>query len=81
MSPTVEQILGSAMQLPEGQRLELAEALFAASEPPVPEPSGDSWVAELRRRSDEIDLGKATLTPWAEVRRRVRARLVSRAGG
>ena len=40
MTPTVEQLLGSAMQLTEAQRLELAEALFAASEPPTPEPTG-----------------------------------------
>jgi putative addiction module component (TIGR02574 family) len=81
MSPAVEHILGSAMKLPEAQRLELAEALFAASEPPMPEPTGDVWLAELQRRSAEIDAGTAVLAPWAEVKRRVRGRLEQRPGG
>lgn len=81
MSPTTEQLFGSAMALPEAERLELAEALLAASEPPPPEPAGDAWLAELQRRSDEIDAGTAVLTPWAEVKRRVRSRLEGRSGG
>ena len=81
MSSTMEQILGSAMKLPEAQRLELAEALFAATEPPVSELTGDAWLTELRRRSNEIVAGTAPLTPWAEVKRRVRSRLERRSGG
>jgi hypothetical protein len=54
MSPASEQLLTSALALPESERLELAEALLAASEPPAPEPTGDAWVAELQR-SAQID--------------------------
>jgi putative addiction module component (TIGR02574 family) len=81
MSPTAEQLLTSALTLPESERLELAEALLAASEPPAPEPTGDAWLAELHRRSAEIDAGGAALAPWPEVKRRVRARLEGRGGG
>jgi putative addiction module component (TIGR02574 family) len=81
MSPTTERLLSSALALPESERLELAEALLAASEPPSPEPVGDAWVAELHRRSAEIDAGKANLAPWSEVKRRVRARLEGQPGG
>lgn len=81
MSPTSEQVLKSALALPEAERLELAGALLAASEEPVPEPRGEAWAAELRRRSAEIDAGKAVLSPWSEVKRRVRARLEERADG
>jgi len=81
MSPTVEHIFGSAMSLPESQRLELAEALLCASEPPAPALTGDAWLAELQRRSNEIDSGTAVFTPWAEVKRRVRSRLEGRTGG
>jgi putative addiction module component (TIGR02574 family) len=81
MSPTCEQLLTSALALPESERLELAEALLAASEPPVPEPAGDAWLAEVRRRSAQIDAGAAALTPWPEVKQRVRARLEGRTGG
>jgi putative addiction module component (TIGR02574 family) len=81
MSPTAEQLLTAALALPESERLELAEALLAASEPPAPDPTGDAWLAELRRRTAEIDAGQATLTPWPEVKQRVRARLEGRSGG
>lgn len=81
MSTTVEEILGSAMALPESERLEIAEALFASSEPPSPQSTGDEWLAELRRRSNQIESGTAILTPWAEVKRRVRSRLQSRSRG
>jgi putative addiction module component (TIGR02574 family) len=80
MSPTTEQ-LPSALTLPEAERLELAGALLAASEPPAPEPVGDAWVAELHRRSAQIDAGEAILTPWQEVKQRVRVRLEDKAGG
>ena len=63
MSPTTEQLLTSALTLPESERLELAEALLAASEPPAPEPTGDAWLAELHRRSAQIDAGAAVLIP------------------
>jgi hypothetical protein len=59
MSPATEQLLMSALALAESERLELAEALLAASEPPAPDPTGDAWLAELRRRSAQIDAGHA----------------------
>jgi len=81
MSPTTEQLLTSALRLPESERLELAEALLAASEPPVPDPTGEAWVAELHRRSAQVGAGEAALTPWPEVKQRVRDRLEGRGGG
>lgn len=81
MSPSTEQLLASALALPESERLELAQALLAASEPPAPEPTGDAWLAELQRRSDQIDAGEAALIPWEEVKQRVRARVEGRRGG
>jgi len=81
MSPTTEQLLTSALGLPESERLELAEALLAASEPSPPEPTGDAWLAELHRRSTQVDAGAATLSSWSEVKQRVRARLEGKPGG
>ena len=81
MSPTAEQLLTSALSLPESERLEIATALLSASEPPVPEPTGDAWLAELQRRSAQIAAGEATLTPWPEVKQRARDRLEGKRGG
>ena len=69
------------MKLPEGQRLDLAEALFAVSEPPPPGLMGDAWLAELQRRSAEINSGEIVWSSWAEVKRRVRHRLEQRSNG
>jgi hypothetical protein len=41
-------------------------------------PFDDAWLAEIQRRSAQIDAGTATLTPWPEVKRRVRQRLEGR---
>ncbi len=75
MNPITEQLLASALTLPESERIELAEALLAASEPPTPEPIGAAWLAEVQRRSAAIDAGVVTMTPWLEVKQRVRAHL------
>ncbi len=70
MSPTSEQLFTSAMTLPESERLDLAEALLAASEPPAPALRGDAWVAELSRRGGQIDSGEALLSSWTDVKER-----------
>jgi putative addiction module component (TIGR02574 family) len=81
MSPSAQHLLQTALTLPEPDRLAIAEALFAASEMPPGLPTGNEWVGELQRRSAQIDAGDAVLTPWSEVKRRVRARLEENAGG
>ena len=80
MSPAAERLLAAALALPESERLDLAEALLAASGPPVPEPTGDAWLVELQRRSAEIDAGIVVLAPWPEVKRRTRERLKEQNG-
>ena len=80
MSPTCELLLATALALPESERMELAEALLAASEPPAPELTGDAWLAELHRRSEQTDAGVATFASWPMVKLRVRDRLAGQAG-
>lgn len=79
MSPAVEQLYQSALALPESDRLVLAEALLSAEHPPAPEPSGGSYLAELRRRSAEA--GEGAWHSWDEVRERVHGRLGLRRAG
>jgi putative addiction module component (TIGR02574 family) len=81
MSPATEQLLTSALALPESERLELAEALLSASEPTCPEPTGEAWLMELHKRSAEVDSGAAVLSSWSEVKQRVRARIEGRSDG
>lgn len=81
MTPATEQLLQSALALPEDERLQLVEALIAECDRGLARPFDDAWLAEVRRRSDEVDAGTAALTPWPEVKRRARERLEGRPGG
>jgi len=72
MSPGAEQILQSALALPEAEQVELIEAIIAAMDRGHPEPLDDAWMAEIQRRSAELDAGKVTPIPWSEVRQRAR---------
>lgn len=74
MTPTVEEVYQLALALPEEVRLDLADALVAASgHPPIPALTGDDYAAEVRRRSGDTD--PAAWSSRADARRRVHARL------
>ncbi len=75
MKPPTEQLFQSALALPEDERLQLVEALLAEYDQAVEGPLDEAWLAEIRRRSAQIEAGTATLTPWPEVKRRVRQRV------
>lgn len=75
VSPATEQLLQSVLALPEDERFQLVEALLAECDQILARPFDDAWLAEIQRRSAQIDAGTATLTPWPEVKRRVRQRL------
>jgi putative addiction module component (TIGR02574 family) len=81
MSPATEQLLQSALSLPENERLELIEALLAECDQNLARPFDSAWLVEIKRRSAEIDAGTAVLTPWPEVKRRVREKLEGREKG
>jgi putative addiction module component (TIGR02574 family) len=72
MSPATEDILRAALALTEEERTELIEELFAARPDSGDLPFAPAWLSEIQRRSAEIDEGRVILTPWAEVRDRVR---------
>jgi putative addiction module component (TIGR02574 family) len=72
MSLASKDIFEIALELPEGERLDLAAALLAASEPPTPELAGESWLAEIDRRSQEIDSGSVSCISWEQVKQAAR---------
>ena len=76
MTDEAERILEAAMKLPDAERAKLA-SLLADS---VGDGSSDAdieaaWIAEAKRRWDDIVTGRATTTPFEEVNRKVRAML------
>lgn len=81
MTEATEQLLQSALALPEEERLELVDALLAECGDTLTRPFDDAYLAEIQRRSAEIDAGTARLATWPEVKRRVRQRLEERRNG
>ena len=64
-----------ALELPERERAELASALVASLDGP-PDPDAEQlWEAEILRRLETIDRGKASFVTPEEVLARIRARL------
>jgi putative addiction module component (TIGR02574 family) len=67
-------LLQSALQLPEDDRLALATELLESVEGPEDPEWSAAWAAELDRRVREIDEGRAKAVPWAEVKAKLEAR-------
>lgn len=70
---TRDEIFKAALQLPEEERVLLAEELLSDGRfaPEVAE----EWIAEVRRRLDRIDAGQARLIPAEDALAMARARL------
>ena len=81
MSPGTEQLFQAVLALPEDERSELIEALLASQDQPDELPFDPEWLAEIQRRSAEMDSGSVQLTPWSIVRERVRQRLEGPSSG
>jgi putative addiction module component (TIGR02574 family) len=78
MTATAEALLSSLLDLPEEDRLELAERLQASvtDEPADDEPISDEMKATLDRRWEEIVSGKVKCIPHEEVINELRAKHV-----
>ena len=64
----IEAILASAKQLSVDERLELIDALWETVPTNALPPLSDEWLAEIERRSAELDAGTVTTIPWEQVR-------------
>jgi putative addiction module component (TIGR02574 family) len=69
---STEQVFDAALALPEGERVELVEALIASLQPADRPPFDEAWREVIRRRSNELRSGQVTPVPWAAVTGRVR---------
>lgn len=76
MTHEANDVLRRALALPPEDRAELAgsliESLDAATDADTEE---EAWQQEVARRIQDLDAGKAQTIPWAEVRRRIAAKL------
>jgi putative addiction module component (TIGR02574 family) len=81
MSLKVKDLLEQALELPDEDRLQLAEALLSSVGPPDAPPFDPEWFTEAKRRAARIDAGEGKLSSWSEVRERARRRLEEQADG
>jgi putative addiction module component (TIGR02574 family) len=58
----------AALALPEDERIRLVERLLETLGPETDRVNEESFLEELKHRSDEIDQGKADLVPWPEIK-------------
>ena len=63
-----QSILSSASQLPIDERLDLIDALWQTVPEEALPPLSVEWLAEIQRRSAEIDTGNVKTIPWEQVR-------------
>ena len=68
-------LLRKALDLPLEARAALAGRLIESLHPPPDQDAEAVWDEEISRRIEELDSGKVTAIPWAEVRRRIQARI------
>jgi putative addiction module component (TIGR02574 family) len=69
---SVQEVLEAAQTLPVSDRAWLIQALWDTMESTDWAPPSDAWIAEAQRRSQSIDQGTMTMSPWSEVRERAR---------
>ncbi len=76
MDTSFDQVLQSALTLPEAQRAELVDALIGTLDAEDALPFDDYWLAEIAKRSREYDEGLVKSVPWEEVKARARKRIL-----
>ena len=78
MTKSAENLLHEALQLPEGERAEIAAKLIQSLESESEEGVDAAWAAEIERRCAAIDSGEAVTSDWADVRRRIESEIFER---
>ena len=71
---TYDDVLRTACSLDEPERVRLVDDLLSTLSPAEAAPLDDAWLAEIDRRSADLDSGEVQTIPWSEVRRRARER-------
>lgn len=74
MNIEIQQILDTALQLPERDRADLAASLLESLDQPFDADARSAWAEEIGRRLAELDNGSVTPIPWDEARRVIAGR-------
>lgn len=69
----VSEILEAAITLPARDRVQLINAIWNTIEPADWVSPSPEWIAVAQQRSQLVDAGVMTVSPWEEVKARARA--------
>lgn len=64
-----DEVIESALALPEEGRIELLEAVIASLQPADRPPLDEAWRGIVQRRSAELRSGQVVAVPWEEAKR------------
>jgi putative addiction module component (TIGR02574 family) len=71
MTQLAAKLLADAIQLPEGDRGDLAAKLIESLDPGSEDDVAAAWSAEIRQRLDELQSGQVQAVSWTEARRMI----------
>lgn len=66
-----EKLFEEALKLEPDERARLAKAIIASVEDEAAGGLDSAWLAEIERRAEDIDHGKATFVSWDEARKEI----------
>ena len=75
MNVAIQQLLDTALLLPERDRANLAASLPVSLDQPFDADARSAWAEEIGRRLAELDNGSITPIPWEEARRVIAGRV------
>jgi putative addiction module component (TIGR02574 family) len=71
MNATTQEILNTALQLPDKERADLAASLIESLDQPFDNDVQTAWAEEIHRRVAEIESGAVKAIPWDEASRMI----------
>ena len=74
MNTESQQLLESALALPDSDRAEIAASLIQSLDAESDDDVDAAWALEIQRRIQSIDNGEVKLVPWDDVMREMRDR-------
>jgi len=74
MNAQSQELLHSALALPEAERAEIAATLIRSLDTETDEDVDAAWSSEIQRRLEAIERGEVRLIPWDDVMQELHAR-------
>lgn len=75
MNAATQELLDTALRLPDNDRADLAASLIESLDQPFDPDAQTAWAEEVRRRVADLDNGSAKAIPWDEARQIIAGRV------